>query len=121
MAESKKGRNFAIQGPIEKKYVFAYFFCTYATYIKFQVPSPSNSLVLQLTKGITDRWTDRQTDGPKPICPLNFFEAGGIKNDDLEQESKLIKSYNQIVENFRRSWGDKIVSTDGRIDGRMDG
>ena len=26
MAESKKGHNFAIQGPTEKKYVFAYFF-----------------------------------------------------------------------------------------------
>ena len=23
--------------------------------------------------------TDRQTDRPKPICPLNFFEVGGIK------------------------------------------
>ena len=53
--------------------------------------------------------------------PAQLLEAGGMKNDDLEQESKLIKSYNQIIENFRRSWGDKIVSTDGRTDGRMDG
>ena len=40
-------------------------------YIKFQVPSSSSSLVLQPTK-------DGQTDRPKPICPLNFFEVGGI-------------------------------------------
>ena len=48
MTESKKGHNFAIQGPTEKKYVFAYFFCTDATY-KFQVSSSSRSLVLQPT------------------------------------------------------------------------
>ena len=27
----------------------------------------------------TDRWTDGRTDRPKPICPLNFSEVGGIK------------------------------------------
>ena len=35
------------------------------------------------TDGRTDRRTDGQTDGrtdrPKPICPLNFSEVGGIK------------------------------------------
>ena len=31
-------------------------------YIKFQVPSSSGSLVLQPTKGVTDRRTDGQTD-----------------------------------------------------------
>ena len=46
-------------------------------YIKFQVPSSSGSLVLQPTKGETDRQTDGQTDRLKPICPLNFFEVGG--------------------------------------------
>ena len=70
------GHSFAIQGPTDKKkYVFAYF-CTYAIYIKFQVPSSSGSLVLQPTKGVTDRRTDGQMDRPKPICPLNFFEVG---------------------------------------------
>ena len=39
-------------------------------HIKFQVPSSSSFLVLQSTK-------DEQTDGPKPICPLNFFKVGG--------------------------------------------
>ena len=75
MAESKKGHNFAIQGPTEKKIRVRLFFVL-MLYIKFQVPSSSGSLVLQPTKGITDRRTDRQTDRPKPICPLNFFEVG---------------------------------------------
>ena len=44
-------------------------------HIKFQVPRSSGSLVLQPTTGVTDRWTDGQTDRPKPICPLNFFET----------------------------------------------
>ena len=48
MTESKKGHNFAIQGPTEKKYVFAYFFVL-MLHIKFQVPSSSASLVLQPT------------------------------------------------------------------------
>ena len=43
-------------------------------HIKFQVPRSSGSLVLQPTTGVTDRRTDGQTDRPKPICPLNFFE-----------------------------------------------
>ena len=30
--------------------------------------------------GQTDGRTDRRTDRPKPICPLNFFEVGGIKS-----------------------------------------
>ena len=75
MAESKKGHNFAIQGPTEKKIRVRLFFVL-MLYKKFQVPSSSGSLVLQPTKGITDRRTDRQTDRPKPICPLNFFEVG---------------------------------------------
>ena len=35
------------------------------SYIKFQFPSSSGSLVLKQTKGATDRWTDadRQMDG----------------------------------------------------------
>ena len=71
MAESKKGHNFAIQGPNTCSLIFVLML-----HIKFQVPSSSGSLV---TKGVTDRRTDGQTDGPKPICPLNFFEVGSIK------------------------------------------
>ena len=69
MTELKKGHNFAIQGPR------VCLFFVLMLYIKFQVPSSSGSLVLQPTK----RQTDGQTDRPKPICPLNFFEVGGIK------------------------------------------
>ena len=65
MAESKKGHNFAIQGPTakKKKKVLAHLFLVLMLLIKFQVPSSSGSLVLQPTKGITDRQKDRQTDG----------------------------------------------------------
>ena len=48
MAELKNGHNFAIQGPTEKKYLYAYFFVL-MLHIKFQVPSSSGSLVLQPT------------------------------------------------------------------------
>ena len=44
--------------------------------IKFQVLSSSSSLVLQPTKGVLNRRMGRQIDGPKPLCPLNFFEVG---------------------------------------------
>ena len=60
MTESKKGHNFAIQGPTEKKIRVRLFFVL-MLYIKFQVPSSSGSLVLQPTKGVTDRRTDGQT------------------------------------------------------------
>ena len=73
MVELKKGHNFAIQGPTEKKICIRLFFVL-MLYIKFQVPSSSSSLVLQPTKGVMDRRTDR----PKPICSLNFIEVGGI-------------------------------------------
>ena len=42
MAESKKGHNFAIQGPTEKRKFFVLML-----HIEFQVPSSSRSLVLQ--------------------------------------------------------------------------
>ena len=44
-------------------------------YIKFQVPGSSGSLVLQPTKGVTDRRTDGQTDrqtGPTNMPPKHF-------------------------------------------------
>ena len=74
MAESKKGHNFTIQGPTGKKYVFAYFFIL-MLYIKFQVPSSSGSLVLQPTKGVTDRRTDGQT-GPNQYGPSTSSKLG---------------------------------------------
>ena len=49
MAESKKGHNFAIQGPTKKKICVRLFFVLMLC-IKFQVPSLSVSLVLQPTK-----------------------------------------------------------------------
>ena len=54
MAESKKGHNFAIKRADRKKNTCSLIFCTDAIY-KFQVPSSSGSLVLQPTKGVTDR------------------------------------------------------------------
>ena len=48
MAESKKGHNFAILGPTEKKICVCLFFVL-MLHIKFQDPSSSGSLVLQPT------------------------------------------------------------------------
>ena len=48
MTESKKGHNFAIQGPTEKKIRVRLFFVL-MLHIKFQVPSSSRSLLLQPT------------------------------------------------------------------------
>ena len=47
MTKSKKGHNFAIQGPTEKKKNTCSLILM--LYIKFQVPSSSGSLVLQPT------------------------------------------------------------------------
>ena len=88
MTESKKGHNFAIQGPTEKKICVRLFFVL-MLYIKFQVPSSSGSLVLQPTKGVTDRRTDGQTDRSKPICHLNFFEVGGIKRNVFQRKTDV--------------------------------
>ena len=49
MTESKKGHNFAIQGPTEKKKIRVRLFFVLMLHIKFQVPSSSRSLVLQPT------------------------------------------------------------------------
>ena len=53
-------------------------FHVYAIY-KFQDSSIRGSRVSQLPKSVTDRQMDRRTGRPKPICPLNFEEVGGIK------------------------------------------
>ena len=55
---------------------------------------------------ITDRQSDKQMDGqmdrPKPICPLNFSEVGGIKmelfleGENWIQEWKCLYCINPI-------------------------
>ena len=67
MTESKKGQNFAIHGPTEKKMCVRFFFVL-MLHIKFQVSRSSGSLVLQPTTGVTDRRTDRRT-GPNQYAP----------------------------------------------------
>ena len=78
MTESKKGHKFAIQRPTEKKIRVRLFFVL-MLYIKFQVPSSSGSLVLQPTKGVTDRRTDgktvRRTD-PNQYAPTTSSKLG---------------------------------------------
>ena len=61
----------------KKKYVFAYF-CTDAKY-KISSSSSSGSLVLQPTKGVTDRQMDGQTDrrkGPSQYAPSTSSKLG---------------------------------------------
>ena len=84
MTESKKGHNFAIQGPTEKKIRVRLFFVL-MLYMKFQVPSSSGSLVLQPTKGVTDRRTDGQTDRrteghAQTNMPPQLLRSWGHKN-----------------------------------------
>ena len=55
------GHKFAILAQTEKNIRVRLFFVL-MLHIKFQVPNSSDSLDLQLTKGITDRRTDRRTD-----------------------------------------------------------
>ena len=103
MAESKKGHNFAIQGPKEKKNTCSHIFVL-MLYIKFQVPSSSSSLVLQPTKGVTDRQTDGRTDGqtdrPKPQCPIvggiikkYFPHADCVAHNIPDMQSKVQKRF----------------------------
>ena len=66
----EKRHDFAIQGQTKKKICIRLFFVL-MLHIKFQVPSSGDSLVLQPTKGVMDRWTDRQMDRPKSICHNN--------------------------------------------------
>ena len=78
MAEPKKGHNFAIQRPTEKKNTCSLIFVL-MLYIKFQVPSSSGSLVLQPTKGVTDRRMDGQMvrrTGPNQYAPSTSSKLG---------------------------------------------
>ena len=75
MAESKKGHNLAILGPADKK-IRVFLFFVLVLHIKFQVPSSNSSLVLQPTKGVTDRRTDGQADGPNQYAPSTSLKLG---------------------------------------------
>ena len=84
MTESKKGITLPYKVRPPKKIRVRLFFVL-MLYIKFQVPSSSSSLVLQPTKGVTDKRMDgqmgRRTDGQAQTnTPLNFCEFGGITN-----------------------------------------
>ena len=35
---------------------------------------------------VLDEQKDAHTENPKPICPVNFFEVGGIKKNYLLSE-----------------------------------
>ena len=61
MAESKKRHN---KVRPKKKKIHVRSFFVLMLYIKFQVPSSSGSLVLQPTKGVTDR-----QKGPNQYAP----------------------------------------------------
>ena len=58
-------------GPGEIKIRVRLFFI-HIPYIKFQNPTSNRSWPY------AKRNTPQTTDGPKPICPLNFFEVGDI-------------------------------------------
>ena len=75
MAESKKGHNFAIKGPTEKKENMCLLIFVLMLDIKFQVPSSSSSLVFKPTKGITDRPMDRWM-GPNQCAPSTSSKLG---------------------------------------------
>ena len=97
MAELKKGRNFVIQGLTEKKICVRLFFVL-MLHIKFQIPSSSSSLVLQQTKGVTDRWTDRQMV-PNQYAP-QLLQNGGIKNEQVFQMALLLFKENTCAKLF---------------------
>ena len=98
MTVSKKGHNIAIHWPTEKKIRVRLIFVL-MLYIKFQVPS--GSLVLQPTKGVTDRRTDgrtdgqmvRWTDGQAQInMPPQLLRSWGHKNGFSTPEKACISS-----------------------------
>ena len=49
-----------------------------------------------MRNGQTDRRTDGQTDGRKPIFPFNFFEVGGIKRIFIALKSYYSKIIVQL-------------------------
>ena len=60
-------------------------------YMKFQNPSMHGSW----TNGRTHAHTDGRAHNPKPICPVNFFEVGGITTTiPIPQTSLYILRWN---------------------------
>ena len=55
-------------------------------YMKFQNSSIHGFKVMLCIKTRDER-TDGRTDNPEAICPSNFFEVGGIKKQNLGQNS----------------------------------
>ena len=74
---SKKGHNSATTSPTEKKNIRVCLCFMVIPHIEFQDPVSNRSWPYA---SVTDARTNRPTDRPKPICPLNFFEVGGIIN-----------------------------------------
>ena len=91
MTESKKGHNFAIQGPTEKKIRICLSFVL-MLYMKVQVPSSSGSLVLQPTKGVTDRRTDGQA---QTNMPPQLLRSWGHKIAQIDYRMKVKLVYNR--------------------------
>ena len=118
MAESKKGYNFDIHGPTEKKKknICSLIFLL-KLHIKFQILCSSGSLVLQPTKGVTER----RTDGPKPIRPVNFFKVGGIKTTCTSSYRKKQSTKCQINPTNDVEVKGTRFRMDGRTDSHTDG
>ena len=79
----------------------------YMPYIKFQDSSIGGSQVSKLLSitdrqmdGQTDGCTDRRTDRPKPICPLNFSEVGGIKRINSYRKEFALTGANSFFYEF---------------------
>ena len=75
MKNFEKGNNSAMTNPMDKKKIRVSLILILVPHTKFQDPFPNGSLTGCKRNG----QTDGQTDRPKPICLLNFFEVGGIK------------------------------------------
>ena len=65
--------------------------------MKFQNPSMHGSL--------TDGCTHGQTHNPKPMCPVNFFEAAGIirKVANLGKILRLFRQINTAQLNIKKT------------------
>ena len=79
MAESKKGITLPYRANLKKNMCSLIFFVL-MLHIKFQVPSSSGSLVLQQTKGATDRWMNGQA---QTNMPPQLLQSSGHKNSKV--------------------------------------
>ena len=72
MKKIEKGNYSAMTSPMDKKKIQVFLIFILILHTKFQDPISNSS---RLSASVTHR----RTDGPQPICLLNFFEVGGIK------------------------------------------